>query len=265
MGTIKKRNRTTFVRCPKDEQHPFTRIPATLYSLNGYQLAIMAQILSNRDDWNIVKKEISKRLGFPREKFNNAWKSLIELGYIHVKRIQGGIDYTIYEDLKSTCTTGGICEGSTSTTGSSCAGGMLTTINKNNDYNTEESSDQPVNEPVQKTIKEIPDEKNSNLHQKFVELKKMYPSEVIRPDCRRYYLKSDLKRCEDIYSKYLNKGLLTHSKVLECLETELQVRNQNGTMQYIKTFVKWLSEGEFNAYKVKAYMPVNIPYSTELI
>lgn len=264
MGTIKKQNRTTFVRCPKDEQHPFTRIPATLYSLNGYQLAIMAQILSNRDDWNIVKKEIGKRLGFPRHKFNNAWKSLIDLGYILVKRIQGGYDYTIYEEPNSTCTIGGICEGSTSTTGRTCAGGMLTTINKNND-NTEELFDQTVNEPLQKIIKEIPDEQNSNLHQEFIELNKMFPNQVIRPDGRQYYLKSDLKRCEELYTKYLNKGLLTHSEVLSCLETELQVRNQNGTMKYIKSFVKWLSEREFNAYKDKADKPVYIPYGTKLI
>jgi hypothetical protein len=131
MGTQRKQNKTTFVRCDKDEQHPFCRIPAELFKLNGYQLAIMAQILSNMNGWNIVKKEIGKRVDFPREKFNDAWKSLKDLGYIKVDRIQGGYDYTIYEDLSVTSTTAGICEHSTSTAGRTCAGGMLTTINNN--------------------------------------------------------------------------------------------------------------------------------------
>jgi hypothetical protein len=66
MGTKIKQNNTTFVRCDKDEQHPFYRIPVGLFKLDGYQLAIMAQILSNKDGWNIVKYEIGKRLRFPR-------------------------------------------------------------------------------------------------------------------------------------------------------------------------------------------------------
>jgi hypothetical protein len=89
MGKILRQNRTSFVRCLKDEQHPFSRIPAKLYSLNGYQFAIMAYILSNKDDWNIVKYEISKRLGFPERKFLKAWRELETLGYIQIKRMWG--------------------------------------------------------------------------------------------------------------------------------------------------------------------------------
>ena len=264
MGTQRKQNKTTFVRCDKDEQHPFCRVPAELFKLNGYQLAIMCQIISNNDDWNIVKYEISKRVGFPRQKFNDAWKSLSDLGYIKVDRIQGGYDYTIYEDLSVTSTTAGICEHSTSTAGRTCAGGTLTTI-KINYNNTEESFDKSVNKSVKEVTTMIPDEQNSNLHKEFVELNKLYPNEVIRPDGCRAYLKSDRRRCEELYIAYLKERLLSHDEVMNCLKTELQVRNQNGKMKYIKRFVKWLSDREFEGYKDMAIEPVLMPYGTELM
>ena len=66
MGTMKSRNSTTFNRCPKDAIYPYCKIPANMFNkLNGYQLAIMIQIISNKDDWNLVKYEIGKRVGFP--------------------------------------------------------------------------------------------------------------------------------------------------------------------------------------------------------
>jgi hypothetical protein len=89
MGTILRQNSTTFERCPKDEKHPFNRISANLYALNGYQFAIIAYILSNKDDWNIVKYEIGKRLGFPERKFLKAWRELELMGYIKIKRKWG--------------------------------------------------------------------------------------------------------------------------------------------------------------------------------
>ena len=124
MGTeIKQnRNRTTYIRCPKDANYPFTRVPAKLFELDGYQLAIMSQIISNKDDWSIVKYEIAKRVRFPRKKFDTAWSSLVESGYIKLKQIQGGYDYTIYDDLSSMHTTGGVREDSTSTTGAASCG-----------------------------------------------------------------------------------------------------------------------------------------------
>jgi hypothetical protein len=131
MGTKKYQNRTSYIRCPKDDEHPFNRVPASLYKLDGYQFAIMAQILSNRDDWNIVQKEIRQRVKFPRQKFDQAWNSLVEMGYIQTKQIQGGWSYRIIEDPDFTSTTGGDCENLTYTTGGHCEGGVLTTTNNN--------------------------------------------------------------------------------------------------------------------------------------
>jgi hypothetical protein len=102
MGTITKQNITEFVRCPKDANYPFIIVPAKLYKLDGYQFAIMAQILSNSNDWNLVKYEIQKRMGFPERKFLKVWKELEKLGYIQIKRNWGYYHYTIYEDPEYT-------------------------------------------------------------------------------------------------------------------------------------------------------------------
>jgi hypothetical protein len=246
MGTIIKQNRTTFVRCPKDEQHPYTRIPVTLYSLNGYQLAIMAQILSNRDDWNIVKKEIGKRLGFPRQKFNNAWKSLIDLGYILIKRIQGGYNYTIYEDLRSTSTTDGICEDLTSTTGRTCAGGMLTTINNNNNRELTTTAD------------------STCYDDQFNELLELYPNISNRPDGTTYSLKTKRKECKKAYINYLESNAMPHEAVMLALRVELNEKERTGKSLYQQGLMRWIEDKTFEQYKGKTIKPVVVPYGCEL-
>jgi hypothetical protein len=247
MGTIKKQNKTTFVRCLKDEQHPFNIIPAELYSLNGYQLAIMAQILSNRDDWNIVKKEIGKRVGFPREKFNDSWKSLRELGYIKVDRIQGGYDYTIYEDLSVTSTTGGICEYSTSTTGRTCAGGMLTTTNNNYYRDVATTADSTCYES------------------QFNELLGLYPNIGDRPEGTTYSLKGKCKECKNAYIDYLKSNAMTHDEILLALKVELNNKRMNGSIFYQEGLLNWIENKTFEQYKGKTLEPIEMGYGTELM
>jgi hypothetical protein len=158
---------------------------------------------------------------------------LKNLGYIQLIRKWGSYHYIIYEDPDYTTGTGADCRDHTTGSSTCCTGAILTTTN-NNYYNTEESADQSVNEPEKEVTTMIPDEPNSNPLKEFVELNKLYPHEVIRPDGSRAYLKSDHKRCEELYITYLKERLLSHDEVMNCLKTELQVRNQNGKMKYIK-------------------------------
>jgi hypothetical protein len=246
MGTNIKQNTTTFNRCPKDEQHPFCRIPAKLLELDGYKLAIMAQILSNKDGWNIVKAEISSRVRFPREKFNTAWKALIELGYIEVKRIQGGYDYTIYEDPNSTSTTYGICEDSTSTTGRSCAGGTLTTIN-NNYY-----------KDVTTTTGSTCDEGQFN------ELMELYPSEGTTKDGTTYKLKGKRDECKRAYIEYLKTNGMTHEEIMIALKVELNDKEMSGKTHFQPGLYRWLQDKVFEQYKGRILEPFKLGYGTEL-
>lgn len=247
MGTIITQNRTTFIRSPKDEQHPFCRIPVELLKLNGYQLAIMTQILSNKDDWNLVKAEIQKRLGFPREKFRIAWESLKELGYIKVNRIQGGYEYTICEDINSTSTTYGICEGSTSTTGRTCTGGTLTTINNNNYYRA-------VTTTAGSTCEE----------RQFNELLELYPTVGTRKDGTSYELKNKLNVCKKGYIDYLKTGAMTHDEIMTALKVELNDKQLTGKMHYLKGLHRWINEKTFEQYKGRILETSGLGYGQTL-
>ena len=206
MGKTVKRNRTIFVRCPKDRQHPFNRLPAKLNSLNGYQLAIMVQILSNKNSWSLVKEEIGKRLGFPRNKFNSAWRSLEDQGYIKKTQIQGGWEYTIIEDPDSTPTTDGNCEKSTLTTGIQCKDGRLTTTKENYNYYITEGTDATCYE------------------EQFNELKELYPASSTWADGSKVWLNRKLPECKIFYAKLLSTGKVLHEQIMAILKNELAKR-----------------------------------------
>jgi hypothetical protein len=245
MGTKILQNRTTFIRCDKDENHPFSRIPANLFKLDGYQLAIMSQILSNSDDWNIVKKEIRKRIDFPRQKFNDAWKSLIDLGYISVKRIQGGYHYTIHEDPchKSTITD---IYNFTSTRGRSCAGGILTTINNNYNREITITTDGTCNES------------------QFNDLIELYPTTGTKPDGTSYKLRGNLDKCKKAYADYLKTNVMTHDEIMLALKVELNDRLITGKTNYQPGLLKWIENKSFEKYRGKTLEPVDMGYGTEL-
>lgn len=244
----RNKNRTTFVRCPKDEDHPFHRIPAKLCELDGYQLAIMVQIIANKDGWNIVKSEIARRLVFPRQKFNDAWKELLKSGHIIRTRIQGGYDYTIFEDLGFTGSTGGNCENSTSTTGGRCTGGMLTTIN-NNYYN-----------------REVTSTADSNCeNSQFDELLAAYPSQGTRSDGSTYSLKGKRKECKKIYNEYLKTNTMSHDEILVALKVELNNRKRNGGTLFQQSLFRWIEDRTFEEYKGRTIEPVKVGYGESFL
>jgi hypothetical protein len=249
MGTEINRNKnsTTFVRCLKDEQHPYNLLPASIYQLDGYQFAIMAQILSNKDGWNIVKKEIGKRVDFPRKKFNDAWKSLKDLGYIQVNRIQRGYEYTFYDDINSTSTTDGICGDFTSTTGRRCTGGMLTNT-KNNYYNREVT-----------TTKDSICQENQ-----FNELMELYPDTGTKSDGTIYKLKGKTNICKKAYMEYLNTDGMRHAEILTALRVELNERRMTGKTNYQPGLLKWIKARTFELYKERTDEPVEPGYGQSM-
>jgi len=234
MGSTAKQNSTTFIRCPKDEQHPFNRVPAKLYSLNGYHLAIMAQILSNKEGWNLVKYEIGKRLGFPERKFLKAWKELEDMGYIQITKKWGSYHYTIYEDPCYTTGTGADCV--THTTGSStgCIGAILTTSNNNYNYNTDTSV-------TDATCLKI----------KFNELNELYPASVTSCNGQTNFLKSKIENCEKEYVSYLLKQEKSHEQIMDCLKRELDERKRTGNTKYQPALLRWIKEKRWKVYEQK--------------
>ena len=239
MGKTAKQNRTTFVRCPKNKQYPFNRLPAKLYDLNGYQLAIMAQILSNKDSWNLVKSEIGKRLGFPKDKFNRAWRSLEDLGYINKTRIQGGWSYIIREDPDFTDTIYSNCEGFTLTTGRKCKGGILTTTKKNYDYILYNTTGTDA----------------ACYDDQFNELKDLYPVSSTWDDGTKVLLNRKLPECKILYAKLLSTGNISHEQIIAILKAELAKREQSGTQQYQPALFNWLHDGDPDAFEDRILKP----------
>jgi hypothetical protein len=245
MGTNIIQNTTTYNRCPKDEHHPFCRIPSKMFEMDGYQIAIMAQILSNKDGWNIVKYEIGKRLGFPERKFLKAWKELENLGYINIKRMWGCYHYTINEDPDYTTGTGADCTGNTTCSSTSCTGAILTTIN-NNYYN------------------DITTGTDATCYKKqFNELKELYPTSVIRNDGNPYPLKGKLKDCEKAYSEYLKSRKMSHDEIMQCLRVELEDKNRIGNNRYQVGLLRWIEDELWMVYKERALNPVKVGYGQE--
>jgi hypothetical protein len=247
MATIKKHNSTTFVRCPKDEQHLFNRVPVKLYSLNGYQLAIIVQILSNKDNWNIVKDEIQKRVGFPEKKFLEAWEELKSLGYIRLKRMWGSYHYTIYEDLDYTTGTGADCIDHTTGNSTSCTGALLTTTNNNYyiDVTTTAST--------------------ACYENQFSELVEQYPSMGTKPDGTTYKLKGKLDDCKRAYIDYLKTSEMTHNEVMTALKVELNDKRMTGRTDFQQGLYRWINEKVFEQYKGRKVEPAELGYGETLI
>lgn len=95
------KNQTVIIRTIKDKEHPYVLLSSTLLVLNGYERAIMLELLSNSDDFIINKIVVEKRLGFPHKKFLDAWKSLEEKYYIQCDRFFGGVKWVINEQPNS--------------------------------------------------------------------------------------------------------------------------------------------------------------------
>jgi hypothetical protein len=246
MGTKIRQNTTTFNRCPKDEQHPFCRIPANLFELDGYKLAIMAQILSNKDGWNIVKYEICRRLGFPERKFLKAWRELEKLGYIQITRKWGCYHYTIFENLDNTTGTGADCADYTTGNSTGCTGATLTTIN-NNYYSD-----------VTATTGGTSDEGQFN------ELLNLYPSRGTRVDGTNYNLKSRIKECKRFYLEYLRSNIMTHEEIMTALRVELNDKEISGKMHFQPGLLRWIEDKVFEQYKGRILEPFKLGYGTEL-
>jgi len=244
MGTeIKQnKNRTTFVRCLKDEQHLFNRVPANLYALNGYQFAIMAQIISNNDGWNIVKSEIQKRLGFPERKFLKAWKDLEVLGYIRLKRMWGSYNYTIYEDLDYTTCAGADCVDHTTGSSTTCTGAILTTTNNNYNRDVTTTADSHC-------------EKSQ-----FNELLAVYPSMGTRLDGTTYRLKGKRSESERAYNNYLRTNVMSHDEIITALQIELNERRITGNTYFQQGLLKWIEDRTFEDYRGRTIEPVKVGY-----
>jgi hypothetical protein len=244
MGNTTERNSTTYNRTLKDINHSYNRLSPNLYKLNGYQFSIMAQILSNKDGWAIVKTEIQRRLKFPERKFLKAWNELEALGYIKIVGKWGGYHYIINEDPDFTTGTGAPCVDHTTGNSTGCTDATLININKNYYNNITECTDA------------------TSYEKQFNELRELYPSSVTGSDGTVYYLKGKIEECGRLYADYLRTGKTPHEEIIKCLKAELANKTQTGKM-YLVALHRWIQDECWEAYKGQINKPVAERYGTK--
>ena len=188
--------KTTYERTMKTKN--YSRIDNGIAKLPLIEGGIMGRILSNSDDYIVHKHQIQKNSGVPRNKFESAWKNLIEKGYIIPQRIKGGYKYTIVESPQVPNT---VCVDSTNTTGSSCTSGTLITTNKKTtnipdlqdtgasfQINLKNSAGEPARQDVIKHPEENFKWEKTQLERKISKIK-ILQREVLELPCMRIYKK----------------------------------------------------------------------------
>jgi hypothetical protein len=74
----------------------------------------------------------------------------------------------------------------------------------------------------------------------FDEFAAIYPVSVKRPDGTKDYLKGDIARCRKIYSKTVGLSRAKHNFIMAAIKAELNRRQKDGSIQYMKRMSKWL-------------------------
>lgn len=83
----------------------------------------------------------------------------------------------------------------------------------------------------------------------FEEFIKLYPVKVQRTDGLYDYLRTDLSRCKKLYNKLVNGKKAKHEKLIDLLKYELQIRQQENSMKYMKRLPKWISSEEWKVFE----------------
>ena len=83
----------------------------------------------------------------------------------------------------------------------------------------------------------------------FEELHDAFPIKVQRPDGITAFLRRDKRLCKDLYYIITKDDRVKHEHIMTCLNTELEYRKNNGSMQWMKTLSKWLSGKEWENFE----------------
>jgi hypothetical protein len=84
---------------------------------------------------------------------------------------------------------------------------------------------------------------------KFEELAALFPSVVTRPDGSSDYLKVDLAKSKREYEKLVKKDLALHNHILKCLAYEINLREKENKLMYMKRLPNWITSEEWKSYE----------------
>ena len=82
----------------------------------------------------------------------------------------------------------------------------------------------------------------------FEQLVLHYPKSVVRPDGNTDYLLTDLSKAKSMYTKLVHNNKLLHEHILRCLEHEIDDKEGDNGMQFMKRLPKWISDKTWESY-----------------
>jgi len=82
----------------------------------------------------------------------------------------------------------------------------------------------------------------------FQELVLHYPKSVVRPDGNTDYLLTDLPKAKNMYTKLIQNNKMLHDHIIECLKEEIENKEDNDSMKFMKRLPKWISGHEWESY-----------------
>ena len=103
----------------------------------------------------------------------------------------------------------------------------------------------------------------------FDEFYDQFPVYIIRPDGTRDYLRTNVNKCRKQYRQIVGRSKAMHQHLLKALKYDIEKKATNGSLAYMKTMWKWLTQCEWENYdeelKYNEQPKTVKEYGTELI
>lgn len=87
---------------------------------------------------------------------------------------------------------------------------------------------------------------DTDLFQEFV---LAFPLKVTRNDGTVDYLRTDQSKARGLYLAYTKNKKSIHDHILKCLKFEVNARERNGSLKFMKRMTSWLSSKEWEAFQ----------------
>ena len=91
----------------------------------------------------------------------------------------------------------------------------------------------------------------------YLELENMYPTKVYRTNGTLDYLKTDKSRCRLMYGKITKNRRDIHEHIIKCLKYEIEDKNKNNSIKYMKKLYNWLASEEWKSYEDRIGNSIN--------
>jgi len=83
----------------------------------------------------------------------------------------------------------------------------------------------------------------------FEELFMIFPLKVIRTNGVSDYLKTEKTYCKNIYDSRVARNKQKHDHIMRCLRKELEIREKENSMAFMKRLSNWLASQEWKSFE----------------